>query len=191
MSFDESSVTGEWDYGELPPNIHLGSDCWLERRDSFNRFRSVQEPGIVLGARVRVYTWTSFNLEPTGCVEVGSDSTIVGAVFMCAERITIGRNVIVSYHVTIADSDFHPSDPQLRIQDAIANSPEGDRGQRPSIISRPIRIDDDVSIGIGAIILKGVHIGRGARIAAGSVVSRDIPAGAVVTGNPARLADSE
>jgi acetyltransferase-like isoleucine patch superfamily enzyme len=191
MSFDERSVTGEWDYGELPPNIHLGCDCWLERRDSFNRFRSVQEPGIVLGARVRVYTWTSFNVEPTGYVEIGSDSTIVGAVFMCAESITIGRNVIVSYHVTIADSDFHPSDPQLRIRDAIANSPEGDRGQRPSIISRPIRIDDDVSIGIGAIILKGVHIGRGARIAAGSVVSRDIPAGAVVTGNPARLDDSK
>jgi acetyltransferase-like isoleucine patch superfamily enzyme len=187
MSFDERDIIGEWDYGALPAHIRLGEGCWLERRDSFARYRSELKPGLILGDRVRVYTWTTFNIEPTGCVEVGSDSTLVGAIFMCAERITLGRNVTVSYHVTLADSDFHPADPQLRIQDAIANSPSGDRRQRPAIESRPITIDDDVWIGIGAIILKGVHIGLGARISAGAVVTRDVPAGVVVAGNPAQL----
>lgn len=190
MVVDERDITGKWDYGILPANVRLGEGCWLERRDSFTRFRSELTPGLVLGDRVRVYTWTTFNIEPTGCVEVGSDTTLVGAIFMCAERIALGRNVTVSYHVTLADSDFHPADPRLRIQDAIANSPHGDRSQRPAIESRPIMIDDDVWIGIGAIILKGVHIGRGARISAGAVVTRDVPAGAVVTGNPAQLIDS-
>jgi len=187
MSFDERDVMGTWDYGTLPANVQIGSDCWLERRDSFTRFRSEQNPGLVLGDRVRVFTWTTFNVEPTGQVEIGSDSTIVGAIFMCADRITLGRNVIISYHVTLADSDFHPVDPQLRIQDAIANSPHGDRRRRPAIVSRPITIDDDVCIGIGAIILKGIHIGRGAQINAGAVVTRDVPAGTVVSGNPAQL----
>jgi acetyltransferase-like isoleucine patch superfamily enzyme len=187
MSLDERDITGQWDYGTLPTNVKLGEGCWLERRDSFARFRSEVTPGLVLGDRVRVYTWTTFNIEPTGYVEVGSDTTLVGAIFMCAGRITLGRNVTVSYHVTLADSDFHPADPRLRIQDAIANRPEGDRSQRPNVESRPITIDDDVWIGIGAIILKGVHIGQGVRIHAGAVVTRSVPAGAVVAGNPAQL----
>ena len=187
MSFDERDITGQWDYGSLTANVRLGNGCWLERRDSFSRFRSEQNPGLVLGDRVQVYTWTTFNVEPTGYVEIGSDSTLVGAVFMCAERIVLGRNVIISYHATLADSDFHPLDPQLRVQDAIANSPQGDRSLRPAIIARPIIIDDDVWIGIGAIILKGVHIGQGARIDAGAVVTRDVPAGVTVAGNPAQF----
>jgi acetyltransferase-like isoleucine patch superfamily enzyme len=186
MGFDERDITGDWDYRSLPANVRIGSGCWLERRDSFSRFRSEQNPGMTLGDRVRVYTWTTFNIEPTGIVEVGNDTTLVGAIFMCAQRITLGRNVIVSYHVTIADSDFHPTEPELRIQDAIANSPYGDRRGRPPVVSRPVIIDDDVWIGIGAIILKGVHIGRAARVNAGAVVTRDVPPGATVTGNPAR-----
>jgi acetyltransferase-like isoleucine patch superfamily enzyme len=47
-------------------------------------------------------------------------------------------------------------------------------------------IEDDAWIGIGAIVLKGVRIGRGARVGAGSVVTGDIPAGVYVAGNPAR-----
>ncbi|HEX5472959.1 MAG TPA: acyltransferase [Lacipirellulaceae bacterium] len=187
MPFDERDVIGAWDYGGLPPNVRIGDRCWLERRDSFSRFRSVQNPGLVLGNGVRVYTWTTFNIEPTGCIEIGDGSILVGGIFMCAERITIGRNVIVSYHVTIADSDFHPLDADLRIRDAIAISPHGDRSQRPPIMSKPIVIEDDVCIGIGAIILKGVRIGCGARIHAGAVVTRDVPAGQTVAGNPARI----
>lgn len=105
---------------------------------------------------------------------------------MCAERIQIGRRVIISYNVTLADSDFHPRDPDLRRQDAMANAPEGDRSRRPPVVSRPLVIDDDVWIGIGAIILKGVRIGQGARIGAGAVVTKDVPPGTYWTGNPAR-----
>jgi acetyltransferase-like isoleucine patch superfamily enzyme len=148
---------------------------------------AAREPGLIIGNRVKVYTWTEFNIEPAGIVEVGDDSTLVGVVFMCAEKISIGKRAIISYNVTIADSDFHPRDPELRRQDAVANAPEGDKSQRPAVIAKPVVIEDDTWIGIGAIILKGVHIGRGARIGAGAVVTKDVPAGATSAGNPARL----
>ncbi len=186
MTIDERDITGEWDYSTLPTNVCVGEHCWIERRDSFARFRSTQERGLILGDRVKIYTWTTFNVEESGRVEIGDDSTIVGGIFMCAERVTIGRNVVISYHVTIADSDFHPADPCLRIQDAIANSPAGDRTMRPPVISRPVVIEDDVWIGIGAIVLKGTRIGPGARIEAGAVVTRDVPSGCTVAGNPAQ-----
>lgn len=175
-----------WSREPLPPNVRLGAGVTMERRlETFQRFRTRHDPGLVLGDRVRVYTWTSFSVED-GVVEVGADSVLVGVAFMCGERITVGRRVVLSYNVTIADCDFHPTDPDLRRQDAVANTPEGDRSQRPPLQSRPVEIGDDVRIGIGAIILKGVRIGDGAQIGAGAVITRDVAAGATAFGNPAR-----
>jgi NDP-sugar pyrophosphorylase family protein len=182
-----NAITGQWDYLTLPDNIRVGPGCYLERKESFKRFRSTRTPGLILGEGVTVYTWTEFNVEPTGVLEVGDGSTLVGAVFMCAERIRLGRRVIVSYNVTIADSDFHPRSPATRKQDAIANAPQGDPSQRPALVTQPVVIEDDVWIGIGAIILKGVRVGRSARIGAGAVVTSDVAAGVIMVGNPARV----
>ena len=183
---DIGEITGQWPYETLPANVRVGHDCFFERRDSFGRFRSERSPGLILGDRVRVYTWTTFNIEPTGVLEVGDDSVLVGGIFMCADLITVGQRVVVSYNVTIADSDFHPLDPELRKQDAIANAPGGDRSKRPPLVTKPVAIGDDVWIGIGAIILKGVQIGAGARIGPGAVVTCNVSPGASVCGNPAR-----
>jgi acetyltransferase-like isoleucine patch superfamily enzyme len=192
MGTDEfEGVTGQWKHSELPSNIRVGSDCYLERRKSFKRFFSTRNPGLVLGDRVTVYTWAEFNVERDGCIEVGDDSILVGPIFMCAERISIGKRVVVSYNVTIADSDFHPRDPQERILDAVANSPFGDKTARPRLETKPVIIEDDVWIGIGAIILKGVRIGAGARIGAGTVVTKDVPAGGSAFGNPATILSAD
>jgi acetyltransferase-like isoleucine patch superfamily enzyme len=185
----EAELTGAWDYATLPANVRLGAGCFVERKDSFHRFFSTRRPGLILGDRVTAYTWTEFNVEPGGVLEVGDDTILVGPVFMCAESIRIGKRVIVSYNVTTADSDFHPRDPGKRQQDAIANAPYGDRSGRPPLVARPVVIEDDAWIGIGAIVLKGVRIGRGARVAAGAVVTANVPAGATVAGNPARPAE--
>src|SRR5438105_2572665 len=100
-----AEITGNWDYSSLPANVYIGPGCFIERKASFARYRGTQERGLVLGNRVRVYTWTEFNVEPAGLIEIGDDSIIVGAIFMGAASITIGRRVIVSYNVTIADCD--------------------------------------------------------------------------------------
>ena len=110
---------------------------------------------------------------------------------MCAEAITLGNGVVASYNVTIADCDFHPLDPDLRRRDAIAIAPECDRGQRPEFVTAPVVVDDGAWIGIGAIILKGVRIGRNARVGAGAVVSGDVPPHATFVGNPARRVEPD
>jgi acetyltransferase-like isoleucine patch superfamily enzyme len=182
-------VTGSWDYASLPSNISLGAACYLERRGSFDRFRSTRRPGLILGGGVTVYTWTTFNVEPTGLAEIGDDSVLVGAVLMCADHISVGARCVISYNVTIADSDFHPTDPTARRLDAIANAPNGDATTRPRVTTAPVRIGNDVEIGIGSLVLKGVRIGDGARILAGTVVTRDVPPGETFAGNPGQLVE--
>jgi acetyltransferase-like isoleucine patch superfamily enzyme len=179
-----SDLTGGWDYSTLPANVRLGEGCYLEDRALFGRFRSTRDPGLVLGRGARL-TWTRFTVEAGGRLVIGDDCTLVGAVFWCAESITLGRRVVVSYQVMIADSDFHPRDPDLRRRDARALAPGGDPSARPPATATPVVIEDDVWIGVGAIILKGVRVGPGA------VVSADVPAGAAVLGNPARVVPAE
>ena len=76
---DSGEITGDWDYATLPANVRIGRDCFVERKDCFERYRSEQPVGLRLGDRVQVYTWTTFNIEPSGRVEVGDDSILVGA----------------------------------------------------------------------------------------------------------------
>ena len=187
MTLDVSEITGAWDYASLPKNVRIGESCYIERRDAFDRFRSERDPGLVLGARVQVHTWTRFSVDPPACVMIGDDTVLVGAIFMCAESIRVGARCIVQYNVTIADSDFHPIEVEARRLDAIASSPAGDRSLRPARVTRPVTIGDDVWIGTGAIILKGVSIGDGATIAPGTVVTRDVPPKALAAGNPAAI----
>jgi acetyltransferase-like isoleucine patch superfamily enzyme len=184
-------LPGAWDRSELPSNVYLGAGCVLERtRETFAHYRSTQDPGLRLGERVRVFQGTTFSVEADGSVEIGEGSILAGAIFMCAEAITLGRCVVASYNVTITDCDFHPLDPHLRRRDAIAIAPEGDSSRRPQLATAPVVVEDGAWIGIGAMTLKGVRIGRGARVNAGAVVTRDVPPGVTVAGNPAKPTDA-
>ena len=57
--------------------------------------------------------------------------------------------------------------------------------------AKPVVLEDDVLIGANAVVVEGVHIGKGAVVGAGSIVLNDVPAGAVVAGNPARIIKEE
>ena len=171
--FDVRTVTGEWDYATLPANVALGERCWIERRESFERFRSERDRGVALGPGTQVYGWTVFNVEPEGCVEAGEDCVLVGAVFMCQERITLGRDVVVSYQVTIADSDFHPRDPDARRRDAEASAPHAQGLERPPIADgkpgRKQRRADAVDQEAGAAIQRAARNRAGPARHIGSV----------------------
>ena len=106
---------------------------------------------------------------------IGDEFGMTGGSIVCDERITLGDRVWVGANAVITDTDFHPLEPQVR------------RARPLDAKTAPVAIADDVFIGMRALILKGVHIGAGAVVGAGSVVSRDVPAGAIVAGNPARV----
>jgi acetyltransferase-like isoleucine patch superfamily enzyme len=108
-------------------------------------------------------------------LEVGANYAMTGGTICAAERIIIKDNVVVGTNTTIMDTDFHPLDPEQR------------KLQPSNARTAMILIEDDVFIGMNCLILKGVTIGQGSVVGAGSVVTKDVPPGVVVAGNPARM----
>jgi acetyltransferase-like isoleucine patch superfamily enzyme len=94
---------------------------------------------------------------------------------------------VIGWNAAIADTDFHPLAPAQRVADAVACSPLGKGRRRPEVARRPVVIEDDVWIGPNATILKGVRIGAGAWIEAGSLVTREVTPRSRVLGNPAQI----
>jgi acetyltransferase-like isoleucine patch superfamily enzyme len=108
---------------------------------------------------------------PDATLIIGHHVGISGSSIAASERIEIGSYVLIGSGCLITDSDAHPV------------TPEGRRCGGPTKTS-PVVIEDDVFIGARSIILKGVRIGSGSVIGAGSVVTRDIPSMVIAAGNP-------
>lgn len=114
-------------------------------------------------------------------VVIGRDSGISGATIVCARAINIGVEVLLGANVVIVDTDFHPIMP--------INRRHSDDASRIGVAS--VEIGDNVFVGMEAVVLKGVRIGRDSIVAARAVVVRgNYPDGAILAGNPATVIGS-
>lgn len=113
-------------------------------------------------------------------VTIGNDVYIgPHALFLCTEsQIFIGNKVLFGPHVTIIGGDHRITDVGRFIYDVLDKHPDDDQD---------VHIEDDVWIGTNTTLLKGVTVGRGAVVAAGALVTKDVPPYAIVGGVPAKV----
>ena len=175
----------------LPANVRLGpnsiitGDC-LTRDRAFRLFRSRLDPGLVIGAGCTM-DGVMFNAGPKARIEIGDHCHFHEATLISDLAIRVGCRVVIGWHATVIDADFHPMDAAARMADAVACSPLGWGAPRRPFERRPVVIEDDVWIGPNATILKGVRVGARARVEPGAVVVTDVPPDSRVLGNPARI----
>ena len=100
-----------------------------------------------------------------------------GATIVAAARIHLKEGVGLGVNVCVYDNDFHSEDPAVR-----GRPGDGDAARRA-----PVTIERNAWVAANAMVLKGVRIGEASIVGAGSVVTRDVPDGMVVAGNPARV----
>ncbi len=179
-------VEGDWWDRPIPRSVKFGPGFFCESAQIFRHFKSRLDPAVIFGSHCSCYAGCSFAVGERGSVSIGDYTLLNGALLMVEERVEIGSHCLISWNVGIADSDFHPLAPALRIQDTLALAPYlADRPRRPHIGTAAVTIGNNVWIGMGAIILKGVTIGNNSVVGAGAVVSKSVPPNTVVAGNPA------
>jgi acetyltransferase-like isoleucine patch superfamily enzyme len=183
---DSALPPGRWADGSAPANVSLGLNTLIAGADSFKRFYSKKAQGLSIGANC-LMEGVKFAIGPDAQIIIGNGCYFSNVILLCDLEIRIGNHVMIGWNTCIADTDFHPLDPQLRIDDAIACSPLAQGVKRPPVQCRPVSIGSNVYIGPAVTLLKGVNIGDGAWIEPGSLVTRDVPAGARVIGNPAQI----
>ena len=125
--------------------------------------------------REKSFIYEDVIIQGCGTLTLGKRSWIgYRSVIGVNESIEIGNDVMIAYNVNIIDTnhDFSRTDIPMMTQ---------------GIVTKPIRIEDDVWIGSKAVILSGVTIGKGSIIAAGTVVTKSVPPYSVVGGVPSRI----
>jgi acetyltransferase-like isoleucine patch superfamily enzyme len=156
-----------------PATLKLGRNIFIDDEVIiFNRGGSVE-----LEDRVYLHRDTIIEVGPRGRVILGADTAIQPRCQLLSyeSAIIIGRGVQIASGCAFYSYDhgFAPDQPI---------------GKQALTTRGPIRIEDDAWLGFGVIVLSGVRVGRGAVIGAGSVVTHDVPDGAIVMGVPARIA---
>ena len=174
-------------------SIELGSSSTLISPFSFD----VRHAGVGRRIKIGANNVLACNLileSDLGHISIGNNCFVNGGTkIISRSSITVGDYVTISWGVTIYDHDSHSLDYRERRSDIVQqlkDLPTGNfiRNKNWSVVnSKPINIGDDVWIGMDAIILKGVTIGRGAVVAAGAVVTKNVEAWTIVAGNPAKI----
>jgi len=179
-------VEHDWWAQPVPANVEFGDGFYCESAQIFRKMVTKKPGAVVIGNHVSCYAGCSFAIGENGRCTIGDFTLLNGALIMADERIDIGSHCLVSWNVGIADSDFHPLEPAQRLIDAQALAPYfKDRPPRPQLTPAPVKIGNNVWIGMNAVILKGVIIGDNSVVAAGAVVTRSIAPNTIVAGNPA------
>jgi len=137
----------------------------------------VSNEGVIeLGARVRinaVQVPVELAALPGATVSIGDSTSINSGTAICAHRsVRIGRNCGIGNYCLVMDTDFHEI---------------GDHTQTRVPEAAPVTIGDNVWLAARSIVMKGVTIGDGAVVCAGSVVATNVPPYTMVGGVPARI----
>ena len=159
---------------------NIDKNSWVSLKGHFYNHKIEGVPiireksNIVIGEYSYIGRDVTFDVQKEGKILIGQFIRInKGCIISSGKGVRIGSNVLIGEYTSIRDSNHKIFKGQL-----IRNQ---------ELSSSEIIIEDDVWIGRGCVILKGVYIGKGSVIAANSVVNRSIPAYKIAGGNPAKI----
>lgn len=156
-------------------NVKLGQNVYVSSKATVTTAKcySTSHGKIVIGNNSKIHEYANLHAGK-GFIEIGENCSINTSCILDGHGgIKIGNDVRIANHTSIIAAQHNYNNPDLEIR-------------KQGITAKGITIEDDVWIGSGARILDGIHIGKGAVIGAGSVVTKNVPSNHVVAGVPAK-----
>ena len=155
----------------LKANLHIGKDHF-EGSKAETYLKLKKDAQLFVNGEFKMMYGSTIQIFEGGQLTLGHSYMNSDSLIACRKNISIGDGVMIARGVKIYDTDYHKI---LDEQDNVLNPDE------------EVIIKNHVWIGVNAVILKGVTIGEGSVVAAGAVVTKDVPDRCMVAGNPARV----
>lgn len=150
---------------EINDRLTLGDNCI--KRNGRSTILRMDEGSSFVANSASIYYGADIVLFKDACFEMGRSFINSDARIRVHQRVTIGNGCAISHGFVCMDGNAHTIDGRRTVA--------------------PVEICDHVWIGTGVTVLPGVHIGEGAVVAAGAVITRDVPPACLVAGVPARV----
>lgn len=141
--------------------------------------------------RSRLYRFAGFNI--AAGVQIAGNLELISTLDGFYDKLTIGPDASIGYHTTIN------LDAPVRVGKGVSIGPHvciytgthqigpGSNRRMPTVLSKPVILEDECWIGLGATILPGVTVGKQSIVAARAIVTQDVPPNSCAEGNPARI----
>ncbi len=149
-----------------------------------SQIRQKKKCRVTIGSHSMVNGNVMFEREGAS-VQIGDNTFIGGSDLICSKKITVGNDVLIAWGCTVVDHNSHAMQFSLRKKD-VSEWMAG-RKDWTHVAQKEVVICDKSWIGFNSIILKGVVVGEGAIVGAGSVITKDVPPWTIVGGNPAQV----
>lgn len=176
--YEEGVIRSLFNKGIIDPSVHFTASAEIQNLSGNKNAIRIGAQSNIEGLII-VYPYG-------GEVQIGSFCSLSpGSRLVSAEKIIIGHRVLIAHNVNIIDNNSHPLDAALRHKDFVESYSTG--MQKHDLNASPVIIEDDVWIGHNTTVLKGVTIGMGAVIGAGSMVTKDIEPWSVNVGTPLKI----
>lgn len=179
----------DWYESSIPANVLLAEHVYIDTSYGFNAFHSTLPNAMTMGKGSGCYDRASFIVGKKGKIEIGEFNILNGSILICNKNITVGSHCMFAWGSVITDSwvdDYRFTTEQRR--EILHSTAKEQLRLLPSDNNpKTVVIEDNVWVGFDAVILPGVKLGRGCIVGSKSIVTENVPAYAVVAGNPVKI----
>ncbi len=181
-------IRNDWYPKAIPENLVIDDMVYLDSMYSFACFHSKDKEGFKMGYASGNYLHSHFLVGEKGKVSVGKYTILEATNILANDSVCIGDHCMFSWGSYITDSWLNENSYSSVVRKDILKKLAHSQYRYLEIPDpKPVIIEDNVWIGFDAIILPGVRIGRGAVIGCKTIITDNVPAYAVVVGNPSRI----
>jgi len=188
MTWSNDHLAYDWFHRDLPRNIEMGPNVYIESSYVFAAFFSEMRPALIMEEGSGAYDLSAIVTGPRGRISIGAFTCLNSTTLVCEQKISIGAHCLFAWGTVVTDGVLPtPGEVEPRRHAMSETGADPIRRLRPMSKIKPVTIGDNVWIGFDSVAAGGVEIGRGAIIGCKTLITENIPAYAVVVGNPCRI----